>query len=135
MLLLATMVRPASWIKAGVGVALRVGGLAYSAYRMWAGYRAPALGSTSAAKASLEWLAVPSVALVLLGLVGVLTLAAWEWVWPPSEQDCGPAGPTHDQPGRRRSTRAAGPSSMMAAGSGMAVRVTLSREMVSAPLR
>lgn len=81
-LLMAAMNRPAGWIKAGLGLAMGLGGLAYSAYWLWAGYRAPALGSTSAAKASLEWLAVPSAGLVLLGLMGVLVLAAWEWMTP-----------------------------------------------------
>ena len=34
--------------------------------------RAPGLGSTGAAKESLEWLALPSSALCIIGLVGVI---------------------------------------------------------------
>lgn len=47
--------------------ALGVGGLGYSVAWMWAGFRAPALGSTGLAKESLEWLAVPSAGLFILG--------------------------------------------------------------------
>lgn len=57
-----------------LGIALGAGGLGYSIYWMWAGFRAPALGSTSAAKESLEWLAVPSSGAFVLATVAVLSL-------------------------------------------------------------
>jgi hypothetical protein len=41
---------------------------------MWAGFRAPALGGTSAAKESLAWLAIPSSGLFVLATVAVLVL-------------------------------------------------------------
>lgn len=81
-LLCAVMTRSPSWLRTALGVLLGLGGLGYSLFWLWAGYRAPALGSTAAAKASLEWLAVPSAGLTLFGLVGVLVLAVWEWCWP-----------------------------------------------------
>ncbi len=51
------------------GVCLGVGALGYSLFWMLAGLRAPGLGSTSAAKESLAWLAVPTSALLILGLL------------------------------------------------------------------
>lgn len=59
---------------AAVGVALGAGGFGYSVFWMWAGFRAPALGSTSAAKESLKWLAMPSSGAFVLATVAVLIL-------------------------------------------------------------
>jgi hypothetical protein len=55
-------------------LALGAGGLGYSVFWMWAGFRAPALGGTGAAKESLKWLAMPSSGLFALATVGVLVL-------------------------------------------------------------
>jgi hypothetical protein len=41
---------------------------------MWAGFRAPGLGSTGAAKESLKWLAMPSSGAFVLATVAVLGL-------------------------------------------------------------
>jgi hypothetical protein len=49
---------------------LGAGGLGYSVFWLIAGFRAPSLGSTGAAKESLKWLAMPS-----SGLVVVCTVA------------------------------------------------------------
>lgn len=54
-----------------ISLFLGVGGLGYSILWLWAGFRAPSLGSTSAAKESLEWLAIPSSGAVLLATVAV----------------------------------------------------------------
>jgi len=54
--------------------ALGAGALGYSLFWMFAGLRAPALGGTGLAKESLEWLAVPSAGLTLLGLFTSLAL-------------------------------------------------------------
>lgn len=43
------------------------GALGYSIFWLWAGCRAPGMGSTSAAKESLEWLAVPTSGAVIVG--------------------------------------------------------------------
>lgn len=43
-----------------VSLGLGGGAFGYSCFWMWAGFRAPALGSTSAAKESLVWLAMPT---------------------------------------------------------------------------
>jgi hypothetical protein len=61
-------------VTAALGVALGAGGLGYSIYWMWAGFRAPALGSTSAAKESLKWLALPSSLAFVLATAAVLIL-------------------------------------------------------------
>jgi len=59
-------------VTAAIGVALGAGGLGYSVFWMWAGFRAPALGSTGAAKESLKWLAMPSSSAFVLATIAVL---------------------------------------------------------------
>lgn len=51
-----------------------VGALGYSVFWLLAGLKAPALGGTGAAKESLEWLAVPSSGLAVVGLLLTLLL-------------------------------------------------------------
>lgn len=61
-----------------ISLALGAGGLGYSIYWMWAGFRAPALGSTGAAKESLKWLAMPSSGGFVLATIAVLVVVlAW----------------------------------------------------------
>lgn len=55
---------------------LGLGVLGYSAFWLWAGFRAPGLGSTGAAKESLRWLAMPSAGAILLGTLCTLVLTA-----------------------------------------------------------
>lgn len=57
-----------------ISLLLGVGGIGYSVFWMWAGFRAPGLGSTGAAKESLEWLAMPSSGGFVLATVAVLIL-------------------------------------------------------------
>lgn len=57
-----------------VGLGLGAGGLGYSLFWMWAGFRAPALGSTGLAKESLKWLAMPSSGAFVLATMAVLVL-------------------------------------------------------------
>lgn len=57
-----------------VSWALGAGGLAYSLYWMWAGFLAPGLGSTGAAKARLAWLALPSSGAYVLASAAALAL-------------------------------------------------------------
>jgi len=54
-----------------ISIGLGAGGLGYSLFWMWAGFRAPGLGSTGAAKDSLEWLAMPSSGAFVLATLGV----------------------------------------------------------------
>lgn len=57
-----------------ISFALGAGGLGYSIFWMWAGFRAPGLGSTDAAKESLKLLAMPSSGGFVLGTVAVFIL-------------------------------------------------------------
>lgn len=59
-----------------IALALGLGGLGYSVYWMWAGFRAPVLGGTGAAKESLKWLAMPTSGAVLLATIAVAVLVA-----------------------------------------------------------
>jgi hypothetical protein len=63
-----------------LSLALGLGGLGYAVFWMWAGFIAPGLGSTGAAKESLRWLAMPSSGAVMLATAAVAFLclrAAW----------------------------------------------------------
>jgi hypothetical protein len=72
--LLGTPAAGARLISLGLGA----GGLGYSVFWLWAGFRAPALGGTGAAKESLKWLAMPSSGAIVLATLAVagLLLAA-----------------------------------------------------------
>ena len=61
-----------------LALALGLGALGYSVFWLWAGFRAPGLGSTGAAKESLAWLAMPSSGAIVLAaaVVAGLLLAA-----------------------------------------------------------
>lgn len=63
-----------------VSLAFSLGGLGYSLFWLWAGFRAPGLGGTGAAKESLQWLAMPAsgavvVATVAVGVLCILAIA------------------------------------------------------------
>lgn len=64
---------PPRWTRV-LGLALGLGGLGYAVFWMWAGFLAPGLGSTGAAKESLRWLAMPSAGAVLLATAAVVVL-------------------------------------------------------------
>lgn len=57
-----------------LGLALGFGGLGYSIFWMWAGFRAPGLGSTGMAKESLKWLAMPTSGMFVVATLVVLAL-------------------------------------------------------------
>ena len=61
-----------------ITLALGLGGLGYSVYWLLAGFRAPGMGGTGAAKESLKWLAMPSSGMFVAAtaLLAVLCLAA-----------------------------------------------------------
>lgn len=64
-----------SWrVTSAISTALGAGGLGYSVFWMWAGFRAPGLGSTGAAKESLRWLAMPSSGIFVLATVVVVVM-------------------------------------------------------------
>src|SRR5690606_33026874 len=84
-LLLAALRRPNDHVRRGVSIALGGGGLGYSVFWVLAARAAPGLGGTDAAKKSLEWLAVPSTGLLVIGLVGVIALTVIELFTPAPE--------------------------------------------------
>jgi hypothetical protein len=77
-LLLAALRKPSGALRAVLAAALGVGGLGYSLFWLLAGQRAPALGSTGAAKESLGWLGVPTSGLLLVGWLAVLATVTLE---------------------------------------------------------
>jgi hypothetical protein len=63
----------AVWVRS-ISLGLGAGGLGYAVYWMLAGFRAPGMGSTGAAKESLSWIAMPASGAVVLATVGVAVL-------------------------------------------------------------
>lgn len=74
--LIVVLLRITPALARGVSLAAGAGGLGYSLFWVWAGSRAPGLGSTDAAKESLAWLAMPSSGLVVVATVTVAVLLA-----------------------------------------------------------
>lgn len=60
------------WLLKITAAGLGAGSFGYALYWMWAGFRAPGLGGTGAAKESLQWLAMPASGAVVLATVIVL---------------------------------------------------------------
>lgn len=61
------------------------GALGYSVFWLLAGFRAPGLGSTHAAKESLAWLAVFATGLLVIGLIAALVLLITARLTPASD--------------------------------------------------
>ena len=59
-----------------LSLAFGIGGLGYSIFWLWAGFRAPGLGSTGAAKESLAWLAMPASGMFVAATAVVAVLCA-----------------------------------------------------------
>ncbi len=76
-LLLASLGPPKRITQVASG-ALGAGSLGYGLYWMFAGFKAPGMGSTGLAKESLDWLAIPSAGALLvgLGITAFLTIRA-----------------------------------------------------------
>lgn len=74
-LLLASLGSPTRITRVAAGL-LGGGALGYGVYWLIAGFRAPGLGSTHAAKESLDWLAIPCAGALLVGLGATIVLTA-----------------------------------------------------------
>ncbi|MHC4959925.1 MAG: hypothetical protein ACYTGN_16290 [Planctomycetota bacterium] len=72
LILLLSFLPAAARFKSVTAGALGIGALGYGMYWMFAGMRAPGMGSTGAAKESLSWLAIPTSGLCILGLCAVI---------------------------------------------------------------
>lgn len=73
-ILLLALLEISARLRLIVSTLLGLGAVGYGAFWLWAGSRAPALGSTGLAKESLAWLGMPSSGLCLLGTFMVLAL-------------------------------------------------------------
>jgi ABC-type amino acid transport system permease subunit len=73
-ILLLALLTSSGALKFVVSTMLGVGAVGYGAFWLWAGTRAPGLGGTTPAKASLAWLGLPSAGLCLLGTLALLVL-------------------------------------------------------------
>lgn len=74
MIVLMTLLPAAETLKKVTSFLLGIGALGYSTFWLLAARRTPALGSTDAAKESLRWLAMPTAAFCLIGLLLTLWL-------------------------------------------------------------
>lgn len=83
--LLVVLLGTAPGVTRAISIGLGAGGLGYSVFWMWAGFRAPALGSTGAAKESLQWLAMPSAGALLAATAGVAVLCVLALRRPPPQ--------------------------------------------------
>ena len=74
LILLVSLLGTSPGLTRAISLGLGAGGLGYSAFWLWVGFRAPALGGTGAAKESLKWLAMPSSGAVVLATAAVAAL-------------------------------------------------------------
>lgn len=74
LIVLVCVIGTSRLVTVAISVALGAGGFGYSVFWMWAGFLAPGLGSTGAAKESLKWLAMPSSGAFVLATVAVLVV-------------------------------------------------------------
>lgn len=71
-ILLMTLLAASDGLKKLTSLLLGVGAFGYSTFWLLAAQRTPVLGSTGAAKESLRWLAMPSTAFLVIGLLLVI---------------------------------------------------------------
>lgn len=80
MILLVVFLKIPAVVRMAISLALGLGGLGYSVYWLWAGFRAPGLGGTDASKESLSWLAIPSSGAIVLGTLVVAAVVLHHWI-------------------------------------------------------
>ncbi len=86
-LLLASLGSGAARLRAAAALLTGAGALGYAVYWLLAGMRAPGLGSTDAAKKTLEWLAVPTSGMAIVGLLLTLALTLRSLFGPAASAD------------------------------------------------
>jgi len=77
-----------SRIKSLIAIGYGLGGLGYSLSWLISGYRIPALGTTTAAKESMAWLAAPSIGLLVLSTTAILLLYIRWAMTAPQKKEC-----------------------------------------------
>jgi hypothetical protein len=88
LIVLVGLIGASRLVTTAVSLGLGAGGLGYSIFWMWAGFCAPALGSTGLAKESLKWLAMPSSGAFVVATLTVLVLLVVSLVRRPSSLSC-----------------------------------------------
>lgn len=78
LILLLSFMQVSELFKKVTAMALGIGSLGYANFWMFAALKAPALGSTGAAKESLSWLAVPTSFLCVGGLLAVFAIFVYQ---------------------------------------------------------
>lgn len=98
-LLITALRRPGRRTRAALSLVLGVGGLGYAVFWLVAGFRAPGLGGTDAAKETLTWLAFPSAGALLVGLVAVIAFTVLDlFPAPHAQRKPAPAGAAAEPP-------------------------------------
>jgi hypothetical protein len=92
LILVAVLLGGAAGLTRVVSLGLGYGGLGYSLYWLWAAFRLPVLGSSTAAKESLAWLAMPSSGAFVVATL-VLCAMVVRAMWRPQSARA-PSGPT-----------------------------------------
>lgn len=77
LIVLLSLMKRHRLLKKITAIGLGAGSLGYSLFWMFAGMRAPGLGSTGLAKESLAWLALPSVGIFVSGVIAVIVVFVW----------------------------------------------------------
>ncbi len=77
-ILLSFMMNIPNILKTLTSLALGIGSLGYSLGWMFAGLKAPSLGSTDLSKEAISWLAIPSALLCVIGLISVILFFLYE---------------------------------------------------------
>lgn len=85
LVLVVCLLRTSSRMTAAISFGLGAGGLGYSIYWMWAGFRAPVFGSTGPAKESLDWLAIPSSGMFVVATLAIFVVLVLALMAKPSE--------------------------------------------------
>jgi hypothetical protein len=74
LILVVVLLETSPGLTRAISLGLGLGGLGYAVYWLGAGFRAPGLGGTTAAKESLKWIAMPSSGAVVIATVAVAIL-------------------------------------------------------------
>jgi len=77
LILVLALLTPPSLLLRGVSLGLGLGGLGYSIFWMIAGFMAPGLGGTSAAKEALKFLAMPTSGAFVVSTFAVAAFVLW----------------------------------------------------------
>lgn len=84
LIVLLSLIKRHRLLRIITSIGLGTGALGYSLFWMFAGMKAPGLGSTGLAKESLAWLGLPSVGIFVSGMIAVIVVFVWGILRPSS---------------------------------------------------